>query len=137
MDVTRSTVQSVLAGSQLSCTIGYYEGWGSTRSCDARMPDDLDVTALTHVNFAFAYFDPTTFEVTPMSNSDIPLFTNFTGLKARKPSMQTWIAIGGWAFNDPGNSPDRDPDGLSCLSVYPSNLTPHQGYSGVLDENRS
>jgi GH18 family chitinase len=70
------------------------------------MPDDLDVTALTHVNFAFAYFDPTTFEVTPMSNSDIPLYTKFTGLKARKPSLQTWIAIGGWAFNDPGNSPD-------------------------------
>lgn len=61
---------------------------------------------MTHVNFAFAYFDPTSFQITPMSAGDLPLYTRFTNLKLKKPSLQTWISIGGWSFNDPGNAPD-------------------------------
>jgi chitinase len=87
-------------------SIGYYEGWSPSRPCDARNPEDLDVTALTHVYFSFAYLDPSTFRITPMSPDDVPLYTRFTDLKKRKPSLQTWIAVGGWALNDPGNTPD-------------------------------
>ena len=32
--------------------------------------------------------------------TDVPLYTEFTGLKTRK--LQTWIAVGGSALNDPG-----------------------------------
>ena len=87
-------------------TIGYYEGWSSTRACDKRLPSDLDVTGLTHVNFAFAYFDPATFEITPMTASDIPLYSQFTALKKSKASLRTWISIGGWSFNDATNTPN-------------------------------
>lgn len=87
-------------------TIGYYEGWSPSRSCDARAPEDLDITALTHAYFSFAYIDPATHRITPMSPSDVPLYTRFSNLKQKKPSLEVWIAVGGWALNDPGNIPD-------------------------------
>ncbi|KAJ1704779.1 hypothetical protein NYO67_13066, partial [Aspergillus flavus] len=59
-------------------TIGYYEGWASTRACDKRLPSDLDVSA-------FAYFHPSSFEILPMSADDIALYPKFTALKERKP----------------------------------------------------
>lgn len=37
-----------------------------------------------------------------MSSNQPDLYTRFTGLKAQKPGLQTWISIGGWTFNDPG-----------------------------------
>lgn len=37
-----------------------------------------------------------------MSANYTDLYTRFTGLKAQKPDLQTWISIGGWTFNDPG-----------------------------------
>ena len=36
-----------------------------------------------------------------MSSSDPDLYTRFTSLKNTKPSLQTWISIGGWSMNDP------------------------------------
>ncbi|KAL4770196.1 hypothetical protein BDW60DRAFT_224434 [Aspergillus nidulans var. acristatus] len=87
-------------------TIGYYEGWASTRSCDKRLPSDIDIEPLTHLNFAFAFFHPTTFQVLPMSAGDEALYPQFTALKSKKPSLKTWIAVGGWSFNDATNSPN-------------------------------
>ncbi|KAK4612122.1 Chitotriosidase-1 [Fulvia fulva] len=74
--------------------------------CMSKTPSDLDATGFTHLVFAFAYFHPTTFQITPMDAADIPLYSEFTGLKSRKASLRTWIAIGGWSFNDPVNVPD-------------------------------
>ncbi|KAE8326142.1 hypothetical protein BDV39DRAFT_193873 [Aspergillus sergii] len=87
-------------------TIGYYEGWAATRVCDKRLPSDLDISGLTHINFAFAYFHPSSFEVLPMSEEDVALYPEFTALKQRKPSLKAWISIGGWAFNDATNAPN-------------------------------
>ncbi|KAB8073077.1 glycoside hydrolase superfamily [Aspergillus leporis] len=78
----------------------------ATRACDKRLPSDLDVSGLTHINFVFAYFHPMTFEVLPMSGEDTALYPQFTALKAKKPSLKAWISIGGWAFNDATNSPN-------------------------------
>lgn len=78
----------------------------SRRVCMSKTPSDLDATGFTHLVFAFAYFHPTTFQITPMDAADIPLYSEFTGLKSRKASLRTWIAIGGWSFNDPVNVPD-------------------------------
>ena len=64
-------------------------------------PEGIPSGAYTHLNFAFAFIDPVSFAVAPMSDSDIPLYTRFTGLKATDPSLQTWISIGGWSMNDP------------------------------------
>ena len=38
--------------------------------------------------------------VVPGDPADIPIYTQFTDLKSSV--LQTWIAIGGWDFNDPG-----------------------------------
>ncbi|KAL2814053.1 glycoside hydrolase superfamily [Aspergillus cavernicola] len=91
-------------GYTMTKTIGY--SWASTRSCDKRLPSDIDVAPLTHINLAFAFFHPTTFKVMPMNAGDETLYPQFTALKAKKPSLKTWIAVGGWSFNDATNSPN-------------------------------
>ncbi|KAK5129371.1 hypothetical protein LTR08_003556 [Meristemomyces frigidus] len=87
-------------------TVGYYEGWSSTRICDSRLPDDLDLTTLTHINFAFVFFSPTTFQITPMDQGDPALYSKFTALKSKKPSLKTWVSVGGWSFTDATNTPN-------------------------------
>lgn len=87
-------------------SIGYYESWATTRPCDKVFPEDLDVEGLTHLNFAFAFFHPTTFEMVAMDANAQSLLRPFTEIKATYPKLQTWIAIGGWSFNDPGNTPE-------------------------------
>jgi chitinase len=66
------------------------------------MPEQLPVGAYTHLNFAFAFIDPKSFKVAPMSAADTELYPRFTGLKDSNPGLQTWISIGGWSMNDPG-----------------------------------
>ncbi|OLN97884.1 Killer toxin subunits alpha/beta 3 [Colletotrichum chlorophyti] len=41
-----------------------------------------------------------------MDSNAQSLLREFTSLKTYYPKLQTWIAIGGWSFNDPGNNPD-------------------------------
>jgi chitinase len=70
------------------------------RGCDKVWPCQIDTTALTHLIFAFLFIDPKSFLVTPVDATvDPPLYTEFTALKTRK--LQTWIAVGGFALNDP------------------------------------
>ncbi|KAF4634253.1 hypothetical protein G7Y89_g3858 [Cudoniella acicularis] len=75
-----------------------------------RQPESLvtmkaDLTGLSHLNFAFAFFDPKTFKISPMDSTSAPLYSRFTFLKKKKTSLKTWISIGGWSFNNDGNSP--------------------------------
>ncbi|KAF1849934.1 glycoside hydrolase family 18 protein [Cucurbitaria berberidis CBS 394.84] len=88
-------------GSVNKRVIGYYEGWSSTRACGGMMPEDLPFHQYTHLNFAFAFINPKTFEVAPMSAVDEAMYPRFTALKQLNPGMQTWISIGGWSMNDP------------------------------------
>lgn len=97
--------------------LGYYEGWSTSRPCDGSkleatltalcadivksvFPEGIPSGAYTHLNYAFAFVDPESFSVAPMSDSDIPLYSRFTGLKSNDPGLQTWISIGGWSMND-------------------------------------
>lgn len=63
-------------------------------------PEDLNLNGFTHVNFAFAFFDPTTFAIAPMDGKTGALYNRFTALKSK--GVQTWISVGGWSFTDPG-----------------------------------
>ena len=54
----------------------------------------------THLNFAFLYIDPDTFELAPMETNQTDLYARFTALKEY--GVETWVSIGGWAMNDPG-----------------------------------
>lgn len=83
-------------------TIGYYESWSSTRKCQSVQPEDLNLHGFTHVNFAFAFFDPSSFQIAPMDSTSGALYGRFTGLKSVNVGLQTWISVGGWSFTDPG-----------------------------------
>ncbi|KAL8690519.1 MAG: hypothetical protein Q9218_004050 [Villophora microphyllina] len=84
-------------------SIGYYQASNTyTRVCNKISPKQIVTTNLTHVYFAFAQFDPTTWAIVPSNSADVPLYTEFTSLKTS--SLQTWIAIGGFDFSDPGTS---------------------------------
>ncbi|KAF9889730.1 hypothetical protein FE257_007036 [Aspergillus nanangensis] len=85
--------------------IGYYESWVTERKCDASEPDDLILTGLTHLNFAFAFFDPSTFQIAPMDATSANWYTKTTSLKEKKPGLKVWISVGGWSFNDDNNIP--------------------------------
>lgn len=65
-------------------------------------PEEIPIGGYTHINFAFVYFDPETFAITPMEQNQVELYSRTVALKERKPDLQVWIAIGGWTFNDPG-----------------------------------
>ncbi|KAF1994264.1 glycoside hydrolase family 18 protein, partial [Amniculicola lignicola CBS 123094] len=81
--------------------VAYYQGWNTRqRQCNRIWPESINTTGLTHLNFAFASIDPKTFEITPMHQEDVNLYPRFTALKSG--GLQTWIAVGGWEFSDPG-----------------------------------
>ncbi|KAJ7932984.1 glycoside hydrolase superfamily, partial [Mycena leptocephala] len=82
-------------------TIGYYEGWSISRTCDQMYPENLPIGAYAHLNFAFAFVDPQSFAVAPMDDSQPDLYSRLTNLKNRSPGRQVWISIGGWSMNDP------------------------------------
>lgn len=65
-------------------------------------PEDIPLGYYTHINFAFALIDPQSFHIVPMDANTASLYKRVTALKARQNDLQVWIAIGGWAMNDPG-----------------------------------
>ncbi|KAH9206557.1 hypothetical protein DL95DRAFT_375269 [Leptodontidium sp. 2 PMI_412] len=83
-------------------TVGYYESWSSTRKCQSVQPEDLNLAGFTHVNFAFAFFDPITFQISPMDDNSATLYHRFTALKDKYNGLQAYISVGGWSFTDPG-----------------------------------
>jgi chitinase len=87
--------------SAASRSIGYYQLANvRDRQCNRIGPKDIDIKGLTHLYAAFATIDPSTFEVGPAHPDDLALYKEFTGRKSS--TLETWIAIGGWDFNDPG-----------------------------------
>jgi chitinase len=70
------------------------------RRCNRIVPSQINTKGLTHLNLAFASIDPKTFHVIPADSLDLALYHEFSNLKTRK--LQTWIAIGGFDFNNPG-----------------------------------
>ncbi|KAH8666888.1 hypothetical protein BX600DRAFT_511777 [Xylariales sp. PMI_506] len=80
-------------------TIGYYQGSNVyNRLCNTVLPSQITTDGYSHLYFAFASIDPDTFEVVASDDRDVDLYTQFTALKG--PSLETWIAIGGFDFSD-------------------------------------
>ncbi|KAL2070912.1 hypothetical protein VTL71DRAFT_13938 [Oculimacula yallundae] len=78
-----------------------YQSWNvRNRKCGTKTPSQLDTTGYTHLFYSFAFMDPSTFHVVPAHADDETIMKEFTGLA--KPGLQTWIAIGGFDFSDPG-----------------------------------
>ncbi|GLB10067.1 hypothetical protein AtubIFM57258_006006 [Aspergillus tubingensis] len=99
-----STVVSPQCGgtSAKKRTVGYYEGWNLERPCGKMGPADIPLGFYTHINYAFASIDPQSFRITAMDNLTASLYQGVTALKRQQSNLEVWIAIGGWAFNDPG-----------------------------------
>ncbi|KAI9661784.1 MAG: hypothetical protein M1821_009023 [Bathelium mastoideum] len=94
-------LMSVAAHTAIVESVAYYQISNSyTRQCERITPSQINTTGLTHLNLAFATIDPATYKVVPSDNRDVALYKEFTSLKSS--TLQTWIAIGGWRFNDPG-----------------------------------
>lgn len=59
------------------------------------------VSALTHLNYAFAYIHPETFEITTMdAATPSSTFSDLADLKWTNPNLEIFISIGGWTFSD-------------------------------------
>ncbi|CZR65426.1 related to chitinase [Phialocephala subalpina] len=79
--------------------IGYYQS-SLERNCNRMGPIDIDITGFSHVIFAFASINPNSFQIIPLESSHPALYVQFTS--RRSSTLQTWIAIGGYSFSDPG-----------------------------------
>lgn len=57
--------------------------------------------ALTHLNYAFAYINPATFELMTMDvKTPVSLFNDVSNLKAAKADLKIFVSVGGWTFSD-------------------------------------
>jgi chitinase len=88
--------------SSMARVVGYFETWGPRRPCHAFKPEQIPVGVYTHINIAFATIDPATFQVRPSHTDDVDLYQRIAQAKRFDPDLRIYIAIGGWAFNDPG-----------------------------------
>ncbi|KAF3112314.1 hypothetical protein TWF706_010901 [Orbilia oligospora] len=83
--------------------IGYYESWAATsKTCSRMQPEEVPASGMTHLNFAFAFIAPDTYDIIPMPDTDPKLFSRTTALKSIYPGLKVWISVGGWTFNDNG-----------------------------------
>jgi chitinase len=90
--------------------IGYWETWvGKVKGCGEKKPDvNIPLGSLTHVNAAFAYIEPETFEIVEMydeANRDatfVPIqdYKAVANIKTRAPKLKVWLSLGGWTFSD-------------------------------------
>ncbi|CAM1509012.1 Fc.00g027510.m01.CDS01 [Cosmosporella sp. VM-42] len=84
----------------VSRVVGYYESWASRRPCDRFKPSNIPTGVYTHINFAYASVDPSTYEITPATKGDDQLYKLLTNLKLQDLDLKVFISIGGWAFSE-------------------------------------
>jgi chitinase len=65
-------------------------------------PSEIPLGYYTHIFYSFALIHPQTFHIAHMDAETAKHYGAVTGLKERQPDLQVWIAVGGWAMNDPG-----------------------------------
>ena len=88
------------AASASKRTIGYYQGanvYSKDRKCGQVQPSDINTDKYTHLYWAFAEINPTTFEIMPTDPRDEDLYKDFTKLKSAG-KLETWISVGGFDF---------------------------------------
>lgn len=84
-------------------SIAYYQVSNvRERQCNRITPAQINTTGLTHLVLAFASIDPESFKMIPADPGDVDIYREFAALKSS--TLQTWVAVGGWAFNDPGST---------------------------------
>ena len=54
-------------------------------------PEDIPLGYYTHINFAFALVNPTTFHIEDMGPDTAALYDRVSALKSRDPDLKVWI----------------------------------------------
>jgi GH18 family chitinase len=66
------------------------------------LPNQIPLGLWTHINVAFASVDPNTFHLVSQDGVPYSITEQVSRLKANDPSLNVYLSIGGWSFNDPG-----------------------------------
>ncbi|KAI1852652.1 hypothetical protein JX266_002193 [Neoarthrinium moseri] len=83
--------------------IGYYESWSYRSKCNQKSPSDLPLSELTHLNYAFAFIDPSSYELTTMDKeTSEDLWQITVDAKKYNVNLKVYVAVGGWTFSDNG-----------------------------------
>ncbi|OBT41937.1 hypothetical protein VE00_07465 [Pseudogymnoascus sp. WSF 3629] len=83
--------------------IGYYEAWAPTkRSRYSMLPEEIPYGQYTHIIFSFATINPNIFKVTPGDPHTEYMMSRIESIRILQEDIKIWVALGGWAFNDPG-----------------------------------
>jgi hypothetical protein len=99
---------------------------------------DIPIADLTHLHFSFGYVTPETFEIAPMDDLSMDLYTEMAKLKDDNAGLKVIVALGGWTFND--NNTATQPvfhdivSSASARSTFIANLLDflqEYGYDGV------
>jgi chitinase len=90
------------SGTSAKRTIGYYQASNvRDRVCNKISPSQIVSTGYTHLYFAFASIDASSFGIVPASADDLSLYKEFTSLQNN--NLETWIAVGGFDFSNSGS----------------------------------
>jgi chitinase len=77
------------------------------RGCANRDISSIRYDSLTHINVAFGYIKPNSYDIHPINGASIAGFKSITDLKQHAPNLQVWLSLGGWTFSD--NDTDTQP----------------------------
>lgn len=73
----------------------FYTNWAQYRYGAAKfLPENIDPTLCTHINYAFAQIDVTSHKVLPYEWNDDAMIPRVIALKQSNPSLKVIISIG-------------------------------------------
>ncbi|MBH1940597.1 fibronectin type III domain-containing protein [Mobilitalea sibirica] len=76
--------------------VGYYGAWAAYSGFT---PDKIDVSKLTHINYAFANIGADYKITLGYPEIDLDNISKLNALKLKNPSLKTMIAVGGWSWS--------------------------------------
>lgn len=86
-----------LASSNMSTKIiGYYPAW---KAYSGYTPDKLDVSKLTHINYAFAYIGQDNKIKLGYPDIDPANFSKLNKLKEQNKNLKILVSVGGWSWS--------------------------------------
>ncbi len=83
-------------GSAFYKVVGYYPSWGAYQGF---LPDRVDASKLTHLNYAFANIGGDLRIALGDADVDIANFKKLAELKRSHPHLKTLISVGGWTWS--------------------------------------